>query len=110
MAREIIIIGCKLPHGLIMQSPADPKIQVRLNGLKDSKIIGSTFATTEVDREFWDLWKLSYLDYAPLKSGAIFEAKNQDDAKAKGKELAKKKTGFEGLPKEAQGVKPADKD
>jgi len=93
-----------------MQSPADPKVQVRLNGLKDNKIIGNNFATTEVDREFWDLWKLSYLDYAPIKSGAIFEAKNYSDAEAKGKERSKEKTGFEGLPKADAGVKPADKD
>lgn len=108
MAREMVLIGCKLPHGLVLTHPANPKIQVTLRGLKDSKIIGADYITTEVDAEFWAIWKLSYTDYAPVKTGAIFECKTAEDAVKKSKDASK--TGFEPLAKESLNVKTATKD
>lgn len=105
-----VTIGCKLPHGLILQHPANPDRKVRLNGLKDSKIIGATFITTEIDAEFWAIWKKSYSDFQPLKTGAVFEASNQAEADAIGKELEGEKTGLEPLSPSAHGVKPVTKD
>lgn len=106
MAKDLIIIGCKLPHGLMLIHPLDKTQKVQINGLNTAKVIGSTFVTTEVDADFWATWKAAYLDYAPLKSGAIFEARTQTEASAKAKELAKEKTGFEPIPQESLGVKP----
>lgn len=106
MAKEIIIIGCKLPHGLTITHPLDKNVKVTINGLNSSKIVGSTYVTTEVDADFWATWKAAYLDYAPLKSGALFEARTQTEAAAKAKELAKEKTGFEPINPESLGVKP----
>lgn len=111
MARETIIIGCKLPNGLLLRHP-DPKSteEVRLNGLNSlgEKIIhAGAFATTEVDAEFWATWKLSYSTFQLLRNGSIFEAKNETDAKAKGKELAKEKTGLEPIDPKAHGVEKA---
>ena len=104
-----IIIGCRLPNGLTLHHPIT-KEAVTLAGLHSSKIIGATHVTTEVDADFWEAWKEKFKDYAPLKSGAIFEARNETDATSKAKELRKEKTGFEpmatdGKDARASGVK-----
>ena len=108
MASKTVIVSCKLPHGIILDHPLDPTKSVELAGLNSSQIIGATHATTEVDAEFWDLWKTTNAEFAPLVSGAIFEAKDLADAKAKAKERAKEKTGFEQMPQEGQGVDKAE--
>ena len=105
---KTVLIGCKLPHGLILDHPLDVSKKVELAGLNKAIIIGADCATTPVDGEFWETWKTVHKDFPALKSGAIFEAKDAASAKAKAKELKDEKTGFEPMPQEAQGVKPAD--
>lgn len=108
---KIIIVGCRLPHGLMIHNPLDPEQKVTLNGLNKTKIIGATYATTEVDAEFWETWKAAHEgSFAPLDSGAIFEARSATEAADKAKELVKEKTGLEPLAPDANGVKPVDKE
>lgn len=103
-----IVIGCKLPHGLTITHPVT-KEKVTVAGLHASKVIGSTYMTTEVDADLWAAWKTVYSDYAPLKNGAIFEARSATEAKEKAADLVKEKTGFEPMPKEVAGIKKAEK-
>lgn len=110
MAAKTVIVGCRLPHGLILDHPLDPSKKVELAGLNKTRIIGAEYATTEVDGEFWEQWKTVHKDFPALQSGAIFEAKNDADAAAKVKELEDEATGFEPMAQNAQGVKPADKE
>lgn len=113
-----VLIGCRLPNGLILQKySTDRKVgsvgvqaSVKLRGLNESKIVGATYVTTEVDAEFWELFKRTNPNYAPMKSGAIFEASSTAQAEAKGKELSKKPTGLEPIKPDTMGVKTADKD
>lgn len=110
-----VVIGCKLPHGLILDHPLDPSKKVEINGLNRSLIIGATYATTQVDAEFWEHWKTVHKDFPALKSGAIFEAGTAAEAAAVAKELEGEKTGFEpmaqdGTDERAAGVKSVDKD
>lgn len=108
MAQKIII-GCRLPNGILLKHPnPDVSATVKLNGKFSSKIIGATYGSTEVDADFWEAWKKAYANYQPLKSGAIFEARSETEAVAKAKELVKEKTGFEPMPQDAAGVKPAE--
>lgn len=107
---KTVIVCCKLPNGIILDHPLDPAVKIELAGLNSATIIGAEYATTEVDGDFWETWKTVHKEFGPVVSGAIFEAKTKEEAKAKSKELAKEKTGFEPMPKEAQGVKPADKE
>lgn len=104
-----VVIGCRLPHGLILTHPTARHRKVTLAGMHSSKVIGSTYVTTEVDQEFWDTWKVAYRDYAPLKNGSIFEARSASDAADKAKDLTKEKTGFEPMAQDADGVKKVDK-
>jgi hypothetical protein len=107
-----IVIGCRLPNGLALTHPISGET-VTLAGLHSSKIIGSTHVSTEVDADFWEAWKAKYKDFQPLKTGAIFEARNESEAISKAKELRKEKTGFEpmatdGKDPRAPGAKKAD--
>lgn len=107
MAGKTVTVGCKLPHGIIIEHPAAPDNKVLLKGLNRVAIIGADYATTEVDGEFWEAWKAKNADFAPLKSGAIFEAKSAADAVAVARELADEKTGFEPMPQNAGEISPA---
>lgn len=105
-----VIIGCKLPHGLILDHPLDPSKTVEINGLNRSMIVGAPYATTEVDGEFWEAWKTVHAAFPALQSGAIFEAGSVSEAAAVAKELEGEKTGFEPMEQNADGVKAVDKD
>jgi hypothetical protein len=107
-AKETVIVGCRLPQGLVLHHPVDRNIQVTLDGPKlvvaDGRKLSSNYATTEVDADFWALWKEAYSKSPIMLSRAIFEAKNPQEAAAKAKELAKEKTGFEQMSQTAGGV------
>ena len=105
---KTVLIGCKLPHGLILDHPLDVSKKVELAGLNKAIIIGADCATTPVDGEFWETWKTVHKGHPAIKSGAIFEARTTEEVKAKAKELKEEKTGFEAMPQEAMGVKVAD--
>ena len=107
------IIGCRLPNGIILEHPLNPAKKVVLRGLNKALIIGAGYATTPVDADFWEHWKMVHKDFKALKAGAIFEAGTVEDAEAIAKEVAAEKTGFEKMAKTPKGMgdlKPADKD
>jgi hypothetical protein len=105
---SVVLVGCRLPHGIVIEHPADPAVKKELKGRNKSDISGPPYCTTEVDGELWQAWKLFNANFPALKSGAIFEANDAASLKAKAKEVEKEKTGFEAMPQEAQGVKPED--
>lgn len=105
-----VIIGCKLPHGITLEHPANPEHKVEIAGLNKIRIIGADHATTPVDPDFWGAWFASNMEFPAVKSGAIFVAKSAEDADAIAREFASRKTGFEPLSREEKGIKPADKD
>lgn len=112
MAKETIIIGCRLPNGLILHHPQNRDLSVKINGTSSAPTEGGlylppkSYATTEVDAEFWAAWKAAYVGFPPLKNRAMFEARSEQEAASKTKEVTKEKTGFEQMPKNAGGVKP----
>ncbi len=107
--KSIVYVGCRLPHGIILDHPLDASKKCTLQGLNKSTIIGATYKTNEVDAEFWDAWAAVNKEFKPLKSGAIFVAKSDADLKDIGKDLVKEKTGFEPMQPKSHGVEPADK-
>ena len=110
MAAKTVIIGCRLPQGIILDHPLAPEKKVELKGKNKALVIGAEYSTTEVDGEFWETWKTVHKDFPALRSGAIFEAKNANELVAVAAELEDETTGFEAMPQEAQGVKPASQD
>lgn len=113
-----ITIGCRLPNGLILDlgDPSIPTVEIagQRQAQERSKIILLTdddYGTTEVEESFWEAFKKRVgPDFTPIKSGALFEAKNEREAKAVNKSLKGKKTGHEPLAQEdaASGIKSAD--
>ena len=105
-----IKIGCKLPNGLIIFSP-DGKNEIKLDGFNKESIrakmvlpSSEIYGVTEVDEQFWANWKGAYSDYAPLVSGAIFEAKDTNSLRSIAKELSGIKTGFDSVSKDANEI------
>lgn len=112
-----VVIGCKLPNGftLVLQSSAKGELneelgRVTLGGPQSSRIKGATFGTTEVDSEFWETWKKLHHKSKILRNHSIFEARSNQEAEAKAKDLSKEKTGLEALSPEAHGVVTVAKD
>lgn len=104
-----VIIGCRLPHGVVLEHPKDASKRITLKGIHASNVIGATHGTTVVPADFWEAWKAANAEFKPFKSGAIFAASNQNEAEAKAKDLKGKKTGLEPMDQNAMGVKPAEK-
>jgi hypothetical protein len=112
---KIVVVGCKLPHGITIEHPMDPTKTVDIKGKNKSPIIGAEYAITEVDGDFWDQWIAVNKEFPAVKSGAIFAAKSQGDAASVADEFKARETGFEpmrtdGKDKRALGVKTVDKE
>lgn len=109
-----ITIGCRLPSGIVLDI-GDHSAKVELAGQRQAQARSSIiilndddFGTTEVDAQFWEAFKKRVgPDFAPLKSGAIFEAKSEKEAKAKAKDLKGQKTGHEPISQDEAGITKA---
>lgn len=107
-----VTIGCRLPSGLVLEVNG---VQVELAGQRQAQagreiiLLGEDdFGTTEVDASFWEAFKKNVgPEFAPIKSMAIFEAKNEREAKAVQAEIKTEKTGHEPLPKKAKDIEAA---
>lgn len=117
MAKEQVLIGCKLPHGLIMEIPdvgdlLRPKPVGKRVILKGANSLRTNpnaaqgnfpYAVTLVDKDFWDAWLERHKDRPFITNRLVFVAKNEADAKAMGKELLGERTGMESLSLEVDG-------
>jgi hypothetical protein len=110
-----VIVGCKLPHGLVIKVGGKA---VTLNGANSSRIIGG-YGLTTVDKDFYEAWKTEYASFEPLKSGLIFEQANEKSAASQANEQEEIKSGLEpldldkpvaGVKAEAYEGKPTDQD
>jgi hypothetical protein len=118
MAKDLVIIGSRLPHGLILTHPQRPSEKIEVKGLSSLQVknkktglwsaSSNFYATTEVDADFWAAWKMANSkNFKPLESGALFEAPNLTLAAGKAREVKKERTGFEPADPEKFGVEPA---
>lgn len=104
-----ITIGCRLPSGFVLDVGG---VRVEIAGQRQAQagrdiilLTPDDFGRTEVDASFWEAFKKQVgPDFAPIKSGVIFEAANPKEAKAKHKDLKGESTGFEPLDKAAAGI------
>lgn len=112
-----VVIGCRHPCGIVLDltNASGEVVKVKLNGQNSAQegspiilLSERDYGITYVDSNFWGAWKELFKDYAPLKTGMIFEAKDERDAKAIHKEVKDEATGHEPMPQEGSGVKKAD--
>lgn len=78
-----VVIGCKLPNGLILQVGDK---QHAVNGFNHSYVVGGHGITDDVPQDFWDAWVAENKDRAVLKNGFIFAHAKQKDVKAEATE------------------------
>ena len=119
---EHVIIGCKLPTGYLLEvgyevvtsSGAGERPQYRrlpsyksyllrgsnahnTTGLQLPAMQSRTFINTDVPKDLWDQWKKEHPNNYLLKSGILFESKDEPSAKAQAIDVAKVNNGFEPL-------------
>ena len=107
MAKETVLVGCRLPNGITLTHPQNKEVKVTLKGQYGEKsesglfIPPAPYGMTTVDAGFWNAWKEAYQGYPLLKTRAIFEAKSEAEFKAMARELEMEKTGMEAVPQMA---------
>ena len=102
------VIGCKLPHGLIISGAGK---KVHLKG-KNSAIIFSNQAygvTENVPAEVWDEYIRIHGQSNAVKNGSVFAVSDLQSVKAAAEERKDVKTGFEQLTDKQTSTK-ADKE
>lgn len=101
-----VVIGCKLPHGLILTVNG---VSVALNGTNSTDIVGGYGITPDVDSAFFDAWCRANSQHPALGGGFIFAHGTTAEAKAQAKDNAENRNGFEGIDpaKPGNGVEPA---
>ncbi len=103
---DIILIGCRLPSGIVLEHPSKPEITVTLKGRFtqiDKHFIDGKYSSNEVPAQFWAEWMIANNEFSALKSGAIFVINSVSEAKDISAEL----TGFE--PMSTNGKDPRAK-
>ncbi len=115
---EVVIVGCKLPNGLLLS--VDGKT-LRINGKARYNMpspsrknlnadVEYADGLTTVDKAFWDKWLSDHKEYAPVKSGAIYASGNRVEAVAKAKDTEEAVVGLEPIDpsKPIANVEPTD--
>lgn len=97
-----VTIGCKLPHGLIIEigTPEDEGyVSVTLKGGNSSAIIGG-YGLTRVSADVWAEWVRTHKFFPALRNGQLFVTPSEPDAQGEAVTRANVKTGFEGVDPE----------
>lgn len=77
MQSEKVMVGCKLPHGLVLEVGLDPKLGIPSDKYRNAVLqgtlgarAGAKFGSTLVPRDLWDAWlkKNAKLRYVVDKS------------------------------------------
>jgi hypothetical protein len=119
MAKDFVLIGCKLPHGIMLEliteppkdrtlqnrnpAPTGPRVTLKgSNTLRTDRRMSQAqhlYATTRVPKEFWDAWiaRPGNKELPFVKNGLVFVATSEADAKALMREHKDLRTGFEPL-------------
>lgn len=119
-----VIIGCKLPHGLYLDLRNDagdivaryklagnanfslPNPERKFKGVDTSATFGDTLNT--IPKAHWEEWRKRNKDHAALRSGAIYVAKDRDDALAQAREHQTENVGFDKIDPKKHGVQKLD--
>lgn len=95
----MVVVGCKLPNGLICELGKygdDGYRRVVLNGSNHSRVVGG-FGMTDVSKDFWEAWygKHKKLDF--VRRGMVFVHSDLASAKDYAQERAEVRSGLEPL-------------
>ncbi|EMC4337225.1 hypothetical protein VEL91_002649 [Cronobacter sakazakii] len=104
---ETIVVGCKLPNGLVVEQEG---YTVTLNGANSSNVVGGYGLTEGVDKGAFEKWLEVHKNQPYVKNELVFAQAKANSAQSKATENASVKSGLEGLPqdKPAPGIEKAD--
>ncbi|MCI0311949.1 hypothetical protein E7W35_12745 [Cronobacter sakazakii] len=104
---ETIVVGCKLPNGLVVEQDG---YTVTLNGSNSSNVVGGYGLTEGVDKDAFEKWLEVHKNQPYVKNELVFAQAKANRAQSKATENASIKSGLEGLPqdKPAPGIEKAD--
>ncbi|WP_336281107.1 hypothetical protein [Cronobacter dublinensis] len=104
---ETIVVGCKLPNGLVVEQDG---YTVTLNGSNSSNVVGGYGLTEGVDKDAFEKWMEVHKNQPYVKNELVFAQAKANSAQSKANENASVKSGLEGLPqdKPAPGIEKAD--
>ncbi|EOC1127308.1 hypothetical protein AAAW35_000284 [Cronobacter sakazakii] len=104
---ETIVVGCKLPNGLVVEQDG---YTVTLNGSNSSNVVGGYGLTEGVDKDAFENWLEVHKNQPYVKNELVFAQAKANSAQSKATENASIKSGLEGLPqdKPAPGIEKAD--
>lgn len=109
---ETVTVGCKLPHGLILDLtvPGQPPRRVRIRGRNAARIIGGYGITPGVPKAFWDEWRKKNAALPFVKNELIFAEADAASARDHAKDNEKLTTGLEAIDpnKPGAGIVKAD--
>lgn len=94
-----VIVGCKLPNGVIMELGNK---SVEINGANSSHVVGGHGITYDVDAEFFSAWMKAHEDRDMVKNGFIFAHEKAAETKAQAKEQEENNTGLEPINPETE--------
>lgn len=100
MSKETVIVGCKLPNGIIMQVGEATHV---INGFNHSNVIAGHGITNDVPKDLWEAWLKENKDRDLCKNGFIFAHGEEVATKAEAKEKAATKSKTEPLEQKATG-------
>lgn len=96
---EMVVVGCKLPNGLICEmgkAGDDNYTRVVLKGANDSQVIGG-FGLTPVSKAFWEAWRQKHQRLEFVRKGLVFMHKDTASAADHAKDSAQLRSGLEPL-------------
>ena len=104
---ETIVVGCKLPNGLVVEQEG---YTVTLKGANSSNVVGGYGLTEGVDKDAFEKWMEVHKNQPYVKNELVFAQAKANSAQSKANENASVKSGLEGLPqdKPAPGIEKAD--
>ncbi|EJK9924938.1 hypothetical protein AGJ01_004261 [Cronobacter sakazakii] len=104
---ETIVVGCKLPNGLVAEQEG---YTVTLNGANSSNVVGGYGLTEGVDKDAFEKWLEVHKNQPYVKNELVFAQAKANSAQSKATKNASVKSGLEGLPQDnpAPGIEKAD--
>jgi hypothetical protein len=92
-----VTVGCKLPHGLILDltEPGKPQRRYRIRGKNSATVIGGYGITEGVPRDLWEEWVKRHAALDIVRKEFVFALADTASTRDKAKERAELKTGFE---------------
>lgn len=105
---DTVTVACKLPSGLHLEV-LGRRVTVKGNAFQFGNAppglaSGGYALTPGVAKDFWEAWLKIHGESDVVKKGLIFASTRTIDARARGAEQEKVRSGFEGIEPEAPGA------